>query len=71
MYISFVQDIHVDQTTFYMSEHNASLVTLVRSEDLKFSKQSHGGIKSSGLLCCQLITLIPVDNAEQQRRHEP
>jgi len=70
-FISFVQHFCVDQTMFYMSEHNASLVTVVRSEDLKFSQQCFGGFRSSPLLHCQLVTLLPVDTAEQPRRHEP
>jgi hypothetical protein len=35
--MSFVQQFCIDQTTFYMSDYNASLVTVVRSEDLRFS----------------------------------
>jgi len=54
-----------------MSEHNASLVTVVRSDALQFSQQCCGGFKSSPLLRCQLVTLLPVDTAEQPRRHEP
>jgi len=54
-----------------MSEHNVSLVTVVRNEDMQFSQQCCGGFKSSPLLHCHLVTLLPVDSAEQTRRHEP